>query len=134
MGTILSITTGFGFAVPADVSNGYDEAHYDSNGYDGFYDHLEHLIYKSYPLLESDMATYYDYTPDEDDNPAYAVFAKSTVKTEYGAGVFERGQDPELGPATLEELDQLREFAKELGVPNDDWDSGLSYLTVVSIG
>jgi hypothetical protein len=134
MGTTLSVTTGYGFAIPAEISQGYDEAHEDDEDYDGFYEHLCERILDSYPLLDSDMATYYDYTPDEDGSPAYAVFAKSTVVTNYGGGVFERETDPELGSATNDEENQLRALAKELGVPNDDYNSGLSYLTVVSLG
>lgn len=134
MGTTLSVVTGYGFAVPVEITNAYADANQYNEEWDGFYEHLDDRIRKSYPNLDHDMAYYYDYVPDEDDTVAYAVFAKSTMRTHYGAGVFERSEDPELGSWTNIEMDQLRAFADELGVPNDNWNSGLSYLTLVSIG
>lgn len=122
MGQTLSVKTGLGFAVPAAISTAYEDAEDES-----FYDYLDGLIGYDGPL-EMDLAAYYDYTPDEDGKVAYAVFLKSTVTTEYGAGVFPVAAKPLTRGE--EGYRDIIELADTLDVKFDK----LEWLMVVSLG
>lgn len=128
MGTTLSIKTGLGFAVPPAIVTAYEEANPDG---DGFGEHLYDLTGYSGPL-ETGMAYYYyyDYTPDEFGKPAYAVFLKSTVTTNYGAGVFPVDTVPGRFRDALA-YEAIYELATTLGITGLH---SLEWLTVVSIG
>ncbi len=129
MGTTLSVATGFGFAVPVEVVLRWNERHRGDDD-EGFGELMWDLC-KVEPLLEHDSAYYYDYGPDEEDTVKYVVFVKSTIKTEYGAGVFQTDTSVNKRP-NADELNAMFRVAEALGI--EPGLQALEYLTVVSIG
>lgn len=128
MGTTLSVTTGFGFAVPYVIQDRYEKAHENDDDYEGFYEYMEKVL-REEPLLVYDAAYFHDYSPSENGKPDYAVLVKSTSKTEYGAGVFE--EDPVRSSTTLEDVAALHRVAKALNMGTNP---KFARLTVVSCG
>ena len=128
MGNTLSVTTGFGFAVPPEVIDRIEEKHEDDEMWDGFGEYIWKLSNEE-ELLEGRTVVHFDYSPHEEGRESSAVFVKSTVRTEYGAGVFHRAYFMG-GLVSADELNALDRVATKLEIEEADYE----YLTTVSYG
>lgn len=128
MGTTLSVTTGFGFAVPPEVVDWYEKQHENDDDYYDFGERLYDLVHEE-PLLDTRTAYFYDYSPTEDDKEASVVILKSSRETEYGVGVF-RARSYQADMPVADEFNALHRVAEKLGIQSPEFE----FLTVVSCG
>lgn len=127
MGYSISVTRGFGFAVPYEVQARIEAEHAKDPEWDGFGEYLYELIANE-PLLAYASAWFMDYSPADNEEPAYAVLVKSTYTRQYNIGVFP-AQEPRIMPRA-EEFNALRRIWDALGIEEPDY----KHLTVVSYG
>lgn len=111
MGMTFSHATGWGIVIPEDV-----EEHIHEHGFSEWFWEQ----YKRYPNLVDDFAYAYD------ESCGSVVFARSTLTTQYGFGVYS-ARTPPL--PTAQELIELRDLQHELG-----FDAELEALVVTSYG
>ncbi len=129
MGNTLSVTTGFGFAVPPEVVDRIEELHEDDEYWDGLSEYVWEISNEE-ELLEGSTAWYFDYSPSEDGKESYAVFLRSSSTHNYGAGVFSARRPQGVGMPTADEFNALHRVAEKLGIEEPEFD----FLTVVSYG
>lgn len=127
MGVSLTVATGYGFVVDPEFVTEYNEAR-DGDGEDDFGEFLWDAL-RGIAGVESDSAYFYDYYPQDEEEDCYVVFAKSTVKTTWGSGVFPATP---LFLETEEHRAVLKEAREALGLTIDQVRYG--WHTVVSCG
>lgn len=130
MGYGVSVTRGYGFAIPAKVIEAIQDAHEDD---DDFFidDHLDGLFAPNLGnLLTYASATYMgeDYKTEAGE-PCYAILIKSTAVTDHGVGVFANTESPRAIP-TADGFNALGRVSEFLGIEEEE----LDFLTVVSYG